>query len=58
MFVQSVAICTVLYQLANVTGRLWAVYVKVILIWLAVAVTVLSGLAYVGKARRLMQMDR
>ncbi|MBL7134188.1 MAG: CDP-diacylglycerol--glycerol-3-phosphate 3-phosphatidyltransferase, partial [Phycisphaerae bacterium] len=54
MFVQSFAICTILCQLANLPDALWAVYVKVICVWLAVAVTVVSGLAYVGKARALL----
>jgi len=57
MLIQSVAICTVLYQLANLPTATWALYLKVVLIWLAVIVTVLSGLAYVGKARRLMIPD-
>ena len=56
MFVQSVAICTCLFQQANGPHEVWAVYVKVVLVWLAVAVTVFSGLAYVGKARKLMGM--
>ena len=54
MFIQSVAICTVLYQTANVSEAVWAIYTKVICVWLAVVVTVVSGLAYVGKARRLL----
>lgn len=54
MFVQSVAICMILCQLANLPDALWAIYVKVIWVWLAVAVTVVSGLAYVGKARALL----
>lgn len=57
MFVQSLAICVILCQLANFPGVLWAIYVKVILVWLAVVVTVVSGLAYVGKARRLLIAD-
>ncbi len=57
MFVQSVAICTVLYQLANVRPAPWAVWTKLILVWLAVIVTVLSGLAYIGKARKLLLSD-
>ena len=57
MFIQSVAICAVLFQLANFPTIAWAVYVKVSLVWLAVIVTVLSGLAYVGKARRLLGME-
>ncbi len=54
MFVQSVAICTVLYQIANVPNPVWAIYTKVVCVWLAVVITVVSGLAYVGKARRLL----
>ncbi len=57
MAVQSVAICVVLFQMANTPDALWTVYVKVTLIWLAMVVTVLSGLAYVGKARRLMSLE-
>lgn len=55
MFLQSIAICTVLYQMANVRGPDWAVYVKVTVVWLAVAATVLSGLVYVSKARGLLR---
>lgn len=54
MFVQSVAICVLLYQMANVRGPDWAVYVKVALVWAAVVITVLSGLMYMGKARKLL----
>ncbi len=54
MFVQSLAICVVLYQQANIPDAAWAVVVKVAAVWLAVITTVLSGLAYVGKARRVM----
>lgn len=54
MFIQSFAICAVLCQLANLPAVQWAIYVKVISVWLAVIVTVLSGLAYLGKARRLL----
>jgi phosphatidylglycerophosphate synthase len=57
MFVQSVTICAILFQLANYSQPIWTVYVKAILVWLAVAVTVLSGLAYVGKARKLLTSD-
>ena len=57
MFVQSVAICTILYQLANLREAAWAIWLKVALVWLAVAVTVFSALAYVGKTRRLMSME-
>ena len=54
MFVQSFAICTALYQQANVTVPMWAVYMKVICVWLAVIVTLVSGLAYMNKARVLL----
>ena len=57
MFIQSLAICVALFQLANLPHAAWAVYVKVALVWLAVVVTVLSGLAYVGKARKLLRID-
>ena len=57
MFVQSVAICGVLFQLANLRGVEWAVIAKVALVWLAVIVTVLSGASYVGKARHLLTSD-
>jgi len=54
MLLQSVAICVVLFQLANLPGVQWAVTVKVVCVWLAVIATVLSGFAYVGKARKLL----
>jgi len=57
MFIQSVAICTVLYQLANVQGPPWATVVKVSIVWTAVAVTVFSGLISIAKARALMRSD-
>jgi CDP-diacylglycerol--glycerol-3-phosphate 3-phosphatidyltransferase len=57
MFIQSLAICTALFQMANLQSAMWAACVKVVLVWLAAAVTVLSGLAYVGKARRLMRIE-
>ncbi len=57
MFVQSVAICTVLYQLANVQGRPWAIYTKIILVWLSLLTTVVSGLFYLGGIRRAMRHD-
>jgi CDP-diacylglycerol--glycerol-3-phosphate 3-phosphatidyltransferase len=57
MFVQSLAICTVLFQLANLPQTPWAVYLKIALVWLAVVVTVVSGLVYVGRARRLLVRD-
>jgi len=57
MFVQSIAICTVLYQLANVPESVWASRVKVATVWAAVLVTVASGFVYVGKARKLLVGD-
>lgn len=57
MFVQSVAICTVLYQIANLPDAEWAVVTKLIAVWTAVAVTVASGVAYIGRARKLLQED-
>ncbi|MBI5725748.1 MAG: CDP-alcohol phosphatidyltransferase family protein [Planctomycetes bacterium] len=57
MLVQSVAICTVLYQTANLPQTPWAIWLKLIMVWLAVITTVLSGLAYVGKARKVLTSD-
>ncbi len=57
MLVQIVAICVVLYQLAHLPGVPWAVVVKLSVVWLSVVVTILSGLAYVSKARRLMAAE-
>ena len=54
MFVQSFAICTALYQQANVDVAMWAVYMKVICVWLAVFVTVSSGISYIAKAKGLL----
>lgn len=51
---QSTAICTVLYQLANLPGAAWAIVLKLVLVWLGVIVTALSGLAYVNKVRHLL----
>ncbi len=57
MFVQSLAICWVLGQLANCRHVSWTVIVKIVLVWLAALVTVVSGLAYLGRARRLLVTD-
>jgi len=54
MFVQSVAICAALFQMANVPGALWAIWTKLVSIWAAVVVTVVSGMVYVSRARRLL----
>ena len=55
MFLQSVAICTALYQMANLPGVPWAICTKLITIWLALIATVLSGLVYVNRAKGLMK---
>ncbi len=57
MFIQSVAICTILYQLANAPTATWAVITRIVTVWLAVIVTVLSGLVYLGKTRKLLRSD-
>ena len=57
MFVQSVAICVILYQMAFLQGVLWAVWTKVIAVWAATLVTVLSGLGYAKQSVRLMRSD-
>lgn len=54
MFVQSFAICAILYQMANLPRTPWAAYLKVGSVWAAVLITLLSGLAYVGKAREVL----
>ncbi len=54
MIVQLFAVGTILVQMAFLPDTAWAIYLKVSLIWLAVIVTILSGVAYVDKARRLM----
>jgi CDP-diacylglycerol--glycerol-3-phosphate 3-phosphatidyltransferase len=55
MFLQSVAICTVLFQIANVPHARWAVVTKLVTVWLAVVATVLSGLVYLKRTRRLLE---
>jgi len=57
MFVQSVAICVILFQLANLPTTTWAVCVKIASVWLAVIVTAVSGIAYIGKARGLLKSN-
>jgi phosphatidylglycerophosphate synthase len=54
MFVQSFALCTALYQMAFLPNVMWALVMKISLVWATVIITVLSGLAYVGKARKLL----
>ena len=57
MFIQSLAVGTVLVQLADLRLTAWAIYLKVIMVWAATVITVLSGLLYIGKARRLLVSD-
>ncbi len=63
MLIQSVAICTVLYQMANFNGParqvppVWTVVTKIVVIWAALIATVLSGLVYMSKARKLLAGD-
>lgn len=57
MLVQSVTIGTILFQLANCPDWVPGVYLKVALVWLAMVVTVLSGLAYVSKARSVLGLS-
>ncbi len=57
MFVQSVAIVTILVQLAWVQTAPWGIITKLISVWLTVIVTVLSGLSYINQARGLLLAD-
>ncbi len=57
MALQSVAICTILFQLANCPDWTVLLYLKIALVWAAMIVTVLSGLIYVGKARALLGLS-
>ena len=57
MFIQSVDICSILYQLANLQQAQWAVITKIALVWLSVIATVASGFAYIGKARKVFLED-
>ncbi|HET6428609.1 MAG TPA: CDP-alcohol phosphatidyltransferase family protein [Phycisphaerae bacterium] len=54
MLTQSIAICTLLIGVSHVTQPRWAVVVKLLCVWISVIVTVLSGFAYVSKARKLL----
>ena len=57
MFVQSAAICTILVQLAFLPDKPWAIWTKIVMVWLATIVTALSGLAYLGQTRKLLRSD-
>jgi len=54
MLTQIVAICTVMFQLANLPDAPWAVVVKLAAVWISVIATVLTGLPYIGRARKLL----
>ncbi|MFP4354571.1 MAG: CDP-alcohol phosphatidyltransferase family protein [Phycisphaerae bacterium] len=55
MFAQSVAICTVLIQVAFLPLRPWAIWTRTITVWLAVAMTVISAASYVKQTVKLMR---
>lgn len=55
MFIQSLAVGIVLYQMANLPLASWAVTAKVAAVFLAVIVTVLSMLGYIERTVRLMR---
>jgi CDP-diacylglycerol--glycerol-3-phosphate 3-phosphatidyltransferase len=57
MLLQSLAICVVLFQLANLPGQPWAVVAKIVAVWVAVIVTALTGLAYIGRTLALLEKD-
>ncbi len=58
MFTQSVAICTVLVQVAFLPRTTWAIAVRTLAVWLAVVVTVISAAAYFKKTARLMRDEQ
>jgi len=58
MCAQSAAICVVLYQLANLPTARWAIVTKLTLVWLSVAFTAVSALAYVRKAWGLLKSEQ
>jgi CDP-diacylglycerol--glycerol-3-phosphate 3-phosphatidyltransferase len=57
MFTQSAAIAFVLFVLAWAPDGAWAVWLKIVLVWLASAVTVVSGVFYIHRAADLMGRD-
>ena len=54
MVTQVVAICVVLFQLANFPNAPWAIICRLVAAWAGVIVTVLTGLPYIERARRLL----
>ncbi len=58
MLIQCFAIGAIIYCLAWIPETLWAMWVKIIAVWGAVLITVLSGLFYVRKAGELMKDEK
>ncbi len=57
MILQCVAIGSILFCLAWTPKAAWSNCIKVVTVWLSVLVTVLSGVVYLYKARRLFSTD-
>jgi CDP-diacylglycerol--glycerol-3-phosphate 3-phosphatidyltransferase len=57
MFVQSAAIVTVLVALGWFPGQDWAAGLKILMVWVTVIVTVVSGFYYVRRAKGLLVSD-
>jgi phosphatidylglycerophosphate synthase len=57
MLVQSIALSASLVKMAWLNDVAWAEIAVLSLVWLTVAVTVLSSLGYVGRTVRVMKMD-
>ena len=57
MFVQSVAIVTILIQLSLVQTARWGAVTKLATVWVTVIVTVLSGIGYMTKAKSILKAD-
>ncbi len=58
MLFQSVVICFILLQLAYFPDAPWAVYTKVVAVWLTVLVVVASGMSYVRHVRKVLWPKR
>lgn len=58
MLIQSITICVILFQLANVNNAVWAVWFRQVWVWLAVVTTILSGFGYIRYSKKaLMSSD-
>lgn len=57
MLIQSIALSAALIKMAWLNDVAWAETTVLALVWLTVAVTVLSSLGYVGRTVRVMKMD-